>query len=242
MISIMCVGALHLDGGTQSAARRRPSVLRLKGKALQCPAMINLPVQVRTSMAHRVATLLFSIAVIQITSIMGICNTCKVTGSRSILSKSRKSTPTDAHLSTARTDTDQPISMDQTVVMRLFRTAITLIIWSTGACIIRMEIIAMIMVLCLWSRTKSPRDENDTNAVPLRSLARAIARLAMLNEPFEENGAIVYRDACRLGCEGIVSKRLDSPYRSGRSAHWLKVKNPKAPAVKREAEEDWGRT
>jgi hypothetical protein len=35
--------------------------------------------------------------------------------------------------------------------------------------------------------------------------------------------------------------RLGSPYRSGRSPHWVKVKNPKAPAVKREAEEDWGR-
>jgi ATP-dependent DNA ligase len=46
--------------------------------------------------------------------------------------------------------------------------------------------------------------------------------------------------ACALGCEGIVSKRLGSLYRSGRSQHWLKVKNPKAPAVKREAEEDWG--
>jgi ATP-dependent DNA ligase len=40
---------------------------------------------------------------------------------------------------------------------------------------------------------------------------------------------------------GIVSKRLGSLYRSGRSPHWIKVKNPKAPAVKREAEEDWGR-
>jgi hypothetical protein len=57
----------------------------------------------------------------------------------------------------------------------------------------------------------------------------------------EEDGAIVFREACKLGCEGIVSKRLGSPYRSGRSAHWVKVKNPKAPAVKREAEEDWGR-
>jgi len=47
--------------------------------------------------------------------------------------------------------------------------------------------------------------------------------------------------ACKLGCEGIVSKRLGSPYRSGRSKYWVKVKNPKAPAVKREAEEDWGR-
>jgi hypothetical protein len=40
--------------------------------------------------------------------------------------------------------------------------------------------------------------------------------------------------------EGIVSKRLGSPYRSGRSLHWVKIKNPAAPAVKREAEEEWG--
>jgi hypothetical protein len=32
-----------------------------------------------------------------------------------------------------------------------------------------------------------------------------------------------------------------APYRSGRSPDWLKMKNPDAPAVKREAEEDWGR-
>jgi hypothetical protein len=32
-----------------------------------------------------------------------------------------------------------------------------------------------------------------------------------------------------------------SIYRRGRSPHWVKVKNPKAPAVRREAEEDWGR-
>jgi ATP-dependent DNA ligase len=37
-----------------------------------------------------------------------------------------------------------------------------------------------------------------------------------------------------------VSKRLGSRYRSGRVDHWLKIKNPAAPAVKREAEEDWG--
>jgi ATP-dependent DNA ligase len=55
------------------------------------------------------------------------------------------------------------------------------------------------------------------------------------------DGEIVYQQACKLGCEGIVSKRLGSPYRSGRSKHWVKVKNPAAPAVRREAEEDWGR-
>jgi ATP-dependent DNA ligase len=36
-----------------------------------------------------------------------------------------------------------------------------------------------------------------------------------------------------MGLEGIVSKRLDSRYRSGRSKDWLKFKNPEAPAVKR---------
>ena len=53
-------------------------------------------------------------------------------------------------------------------------------------------------------------------------------------------GAFIYKHACAIGCEGIVSKRLGTPYRSGRVDHWLKVKNPVAPAVKREAEEDWG--
>jgi len=68
-----------------------------------------------------------------------------------------------------------------------------------------------------------------------------IAKLPLaLNQTFDGDGAIVYKHACTLSCEGIVSKRLGSPYRAGRSDHWLKIKNPLAPAVKREAEEDWG--
>ena len=59
------------------------------------------------------------------------------------------------------------------------------------------------------------------------------------NRHFDVEGAIVYRHACALGCEGIVSKRLGSPYRSGRQDCWVKVKNRAAPAVRREAEEDW---
>jgi len=39
----------------------------------------------------------------------------------------------------------------------------------------------------------------------------------VLNEHFEEDGAIVFREACKLACEGIVSKRLGSIYRSRRS-------------------------
>ena len=41
--------------------------------------------------------------------------------------------------------------------------------------------------------------------------------------------------------DGTVSKRKDSPYRSGRSSDWLKMKNSDAPAVKREEEEEWGK-
>ena len=48
-----------------------------------------------------------------------------------------------------------------------------------------------------------------------------------------------FRGSHRFGCR-IVSKRLGSRYRSGLSPDWLKFKNPEAPAVKREAEEDWG--
>jgi bifunctional non-homologous end joining protein LigD len=63
----------------------------------------------------------------------------------------------------------------------------------------------------------------------------------LLNEYFEEDGEIVFREACKLGCEGIVSKRLGSLYHPGRSPHWVNVDNPKAPAAKRENEEDWTR-
>jgi bifunctional non-homologous end joining protein LigD len=76
-----------------------------------------------------------------------------------------------------------------------------------------------------------------------RTLAKLFGRFQpgiIINEYFEGDGAIIYQHACALGCEGIVSKRLGSRYRAGRSAQWLKVKNPAAPAVKRETEEDWG--
>jgi ATP-dependent DNA ligase len=56
-----------------------------------------------------------------------------------------------------------------------------------------------------------------------------------LNEHLEhEDGEVVFRHACKLGLEGIVSKRKGSPYRSGRSPDLLKMKKPDAPAVKRD--------
>jgi bifunctional non-homologous end joining protein LigD len=42
---------------------------------------------------------------------------------------------------------------------------------------------------------------------------------------------ILHRGACKLGFEGIVSKRRNSPYRSGGSPDWIKSKNPDAPGA-----------
>jgi bifunctional non-homologous end joining protein LigD len=90
-------------------------------------------------------------------------------------------------------------------------------------------------------------DDEDLRHTPIEQRKRTMAKLVrrphagiVLNEVFEGDGGILFAHACKLGCEGIVSKRIGSPYRSGRSAHWVKVKNPNAPAVRREAEEDWG--
>ena len=60
------------------------------------------------------------------------------------------------------------------------------------------------------------------------------------NEHIKGKGPIVFAHACKMGLEGIVSKRKDSTHRSGRSPDWLKMRNPDAQAVKRKAEEDWG--
>ena len=90
-------------------------------------------------------------------------------------------------------------------------------------------------------------DGKDLRREPIEERKHALANLRyrerdgiMFNTHYDGDGAIIYKQACALGCEGIVSKRLGSPYRSGRTDHWLKIKNPAAPAVKREAEEDWG--
>jgi ATP-dependent DNA ligase len=91
-------------------------------------------------------------------------------------------------------------------------------------------------------------DGDDLRRNPLivrkTTLGSLLSRAALglrLNEHLEADGPDVFHHACKLGLEGIVSKRKDSRYRSGRSPDWIKSKNPDAPAVKREAEEEWGR-
>jgi ATP-dependent DNA ligase len=83
-------------------------------------------------------------------------------------------------------------------------------------------------------------DGDDLRQRPLEErkakLAKLLSRLRggiHFNEHIEGDGAIVFEHTCRMGLEGIVSKRRDLPYRSGRSKCWLKIKNPNSPAMLR---------
>jgi bifunctional non-homologous end joining protein LigD len=89
-------------------------------------------------------------------------------------------------------------------------------------------------------------DGEDLRQQPIEERKRVLAGLlkdapASLQfvDHLQVEGAIMYELVCALGAEGIVSKRIGSPYVSGRSDKWVKTKNPVAPAVRREAEEDW---
>jgi ATP dependent DNA ligase domain len=86
----------------------------------------------------------------------------------------------------------------------------------------------------------------DLRPLPLRQrkdrLARLLARVRggiALNEHTDARGELVFRQACAMGLEGIVSKRLISPYKSGPSRDWIKVKNPDSPAMVRHREGRW---
>jgi bifunctional non-homologous end joining protein LigD len=99
-------------------------------------------------------------------------------------------------------------------------------------------------VLCAFDLLEL--DGEDLRRTPIEERKRILAKLLghphegiAFNEHYTGDGAIIFKHACALGCEGIVSKRLGSSYRSGRADCWLKIKNPAAPAVRR-LEEDWG--
>jgi bifunctional non-homologous end joining protein LigD len=67
----------------------------------------------------------------------------------------------------------------------------------------------------------------------LRSLIKRAGPGIQLSDHVDGDGLAAFRHACRMGLEGIVAKRRDKPYRSGRSPDWIKVKNPDAPAASR---------
>ena len=85
----------------------------------------------------------------------------------------------------------------------------------------------------------------DTRRTPIEERKGALAKLLggaqdgiAFSEHYSGEGAMFYKHACALGCEGIVSKRLGSQYHAGRAGCWIKVKNPAAPAVRRERVDD----
>lgn len=85
-------------------------------------------------------------------------------------------------------------------------------------------------------------DGDDHRSLPLTlrktNLARLLARRTegIFIAPFEQGeiGPDLFQAACRMGLEGLVSKRRDRPYRGGRSRDWIKIKNRTHPAMSRE--------
>jgi bifunctional non-homologous end joining protein LigD len=92
-------------------------------------------------------------------------------------------------------------------------------------------------------------DGDDLRALPLLARKRRLARLIgktsktwraiQYGDHLTDDGPTVFDHVCQLGLEGIVSKHVDSFYRSGPSKMWLKSKNPASEAVRREREEEW---
>jgi bifunctional non-homologous end joining protein LigD len=75
-------------------------------------------------------------------------------------------------------------------------------------------------------------DGHDLRSLPLagrKELLKGILSQAALpaiqySEEFDEDGPALLRESCRLGLEGIISKRRDRPYISGRTPDWIKTK------------------
>jgi bifunctional non-homologous end joining protein LigD len=89
-------------------------------------------------------------------------------------------------------------------------------------------------------------DGEDLRALPLGDRKKRLARLLgkrligiVLSQHTDEDGAAIFQQACKMGLEGIVSKRLSAPYRSGPSRDWLKIKNQESPAMVRHREDRW---
>ena len=84
-------------------------------------------------------------------------------------------------------------------------------------------------------------DGDDLRRRPFVERKAALAKLLLRSrdgiqyvEHAEGHGDRMFAAVCNLGLEGIVSKKLDAPYRSGLSKTWIKIKNPEAPAATRQ--------
>ena len=86
---------------------------------------------------------------------------------------------------------------------------------------------------------------DDIRQLPLHlrktNLARLVARRpeGIFVAPFEQGeiGVELFRAACDMGLEGMVSKHRDRPYHTGRCAHWIMNKNRQHPTFARVKEQ-----
>ena len=86
---------------------------------------------------------------------------------------------------------------------------------------------------------RKPIEDRKATLAKLLASARGSNGIHFVDHLEFDDAAMFLEHACKLGCEGIVSKRKGSHYKAGRSRDWLKTKNPEAPAARRLEEEDW---
>ncbi len=58
--------------------------------------------------------------------------------------------------------------------------------------------------------------------------AKGVSNFLVYADYVEGSGPEFFAQACAAGLEGIMSKRADRPYISGRGKDWLKIKCPRA--------------
>jgi bifunctional non-homologous end joining protein LigD len=94
--------------------------------------------------------------------------------------------------------------------------------------------------VCLQAFDLLELDGSDLRKKPLLERKAALQRLLAKGPPgirfvehIEADGSAVFEQICKLGLAGLVSKRRDMPYRSGRSRSWVVVSNPKAASALR---------
>jgi bifunctional non-homologous end joining protein LigD len=89
-------------------------------------------------------------------------------------------------------------------------------------------------------------DGENVRRMPIEARKQTLARLILApailySEEIDAPPDLAFAHICKLGLEGIVSKRRGAAYESGHSERWVKTINPNAPARTRLLEEDWNR-
>jgi bifunctional non-homologous end joining protein LigD len=101
-------------------------------------------------------------------------------------------------------------------------------------------------VLCAFDLLEL--DGEDLRRTPIEERKRILAKLLSdahkgiaFNEHYTGDGAIIYKHACALGCEGMCRRGWARPTAPAALIAGSRSRTRTAPAVRREAEEDWGK-